>query len=101
MRETQGLLSRTYHLLTELAYHRKVNRTTGYGSGETGVVTVGVMTKGPLGVCSTKHWWGALQAGTVTLPPKGAFVVSFLLLGPVPLFEEGILVDPYPLLGMR
>lgn len=35
----------------------------------------------------------------MTLLPKGLFVVSFLLLGPVPLFEEGILAHPHPHLG--
>lgn len=96
MRETQGLLSRTYHLKTELTYRREVNKTTGYGSEETGHDE-----EGPFRVCGMKHWWGAFQAGTGTLLPQGAFVVSFLLLGPVPLFEEGILADPCPLLGMR
>lgn len=68
MRETQGLLSRTYHL------------KTGYGSEETGHDE-----EGPFRVCGMKHWWGAFQAGAGTLLPQGAFVVSFLLLGPVPL----------------
>lgn len=32
----------------------------------------------------------------MTLLPKGAFVVSFLLFGPVLLFEWGILAHPRP-----
>lgn len=49
-----------------------------------------MVRKGPLGVWSRKHGWGDRE-----FYPRDR-VVAFLLLGPVPLFEEGRLVHPHP-----